>query len=157
MSGTRNWQVDCVVDASATIKLFVVEPLSEYAAAFFLSIAALPELDLYVPDLFFGECANILWKYTRRSSYPLDKAQADLAGIKELGLRGIPTVALVDDALHLAVTHGISVYDACYVALALRLRLPLITADEALLRKLSGVNHDFRWLRDVPLTPISSP
>jgi len=38
------------------------------------------------------------------------------------------------------------------VALAHRLGLPLITADEALRRKLEGTPYDVRWLGDFPFS-----
>jgi len=49
-----------------------------------------------------------------------------------------PTFALMPDALDLALTHAISAYDACYVALASRLGRPLVTADQRLVQKLAG-------------------
>lgn len=153
MSTAWEGQPDCVIDASAAIKLFVVEPLSEQAAQFFLVLAARPGARLYVPNLFFSECAYILWKYVRRLHYPLERAREDLAGLKALGLHSIGTDLLVEDALEIAVNYQISAYDACYIGLARRLDLPLLTADEALIRKLTGLNRNIRWLGDVPLPP----
>ena len=51
-----------VVDASVGIKLFVAEPLGEQADALFGLLAADPPAYLFVPDLFYIGCANILWK-----------------------------------------------------------------------------------------------
>ena len=56
---------DCVVDASAGIKLFLDEPLSERADTLFDHLSDDPPARFHVPDLFFVECANILWKYAR--------------------------------------------------------------------------------------------
>jgi len=49
-----------VVDASVAIKLFVDEQFSERADALFAHLASDPPIHLYVPDLLFVECANIL-------------------------------------------------------------------------------------------------
>ncbi|HKZ84931.1 MAG TPA: type II toxin-antitoxin system VapC family toxin, partial [Anaerolineae bacterium] len=57
--------LECVVDASVGIKLFIAEPLSNLADALFAHLAADPPGRLMVPDLFFIECANILWKHVR--------------------------------------------------------------------------------------------
>lgn len=53
---------DGVVDASVGIKLFLVEPLSDEAHALFAHLTDDPPARLYVPELFFIECANILLK-----------------------------------------------------------------------------------------------
>jgi predicted nucleic acid-binding protein len=40
--------------------------------------------------------------------------------------------------MELALAHYISIYDACYAALAYQLKLPLVSADQALKRNLVG-------------------
>jgi predicted nucleic acid-binding protein len=142
---------DSVVDASAGIKLFLVEPLTDRADALFASLAAAPPARLYVPDLFYVECANILWKYVRRFGYSSRSARQDMADLVTLPLRVAPMAGLVEDALALALDHGVTAYDAAYVALAGQLALPLVTADEALVRRLDGTGLDARWLGDWPI------
>ena len=139
---------DCVVDASAGIKLFLDEDLSDRADQLFAGLARTPPADLFVPDLFFIECANILWKYARRFGCPLENAQKDVSDLVSLPLQVVSTAKILQDALVLAVTHEISAYDAAYVALAQRLSLPLVTADQALVRKLPGVGVDMLFLGD---------
>ena len=143
--------VDCIVDASVGIKLFLVEPLSERADALFDYLSATPPAHFYAPDLFFIECTNILWKYVRRFGYPPDSAKQDVADLTRLPLQVVPTADLAEAALALAVSHQITAYDAAYVALAQRLSLPLVTADEALVRRLTGTDLDVRWLGEWPL------
>ncbi len=141
---------DCVVDASVGIKLFLVEPLSDRADALFSSLITWPPARLYVPDLFYIECANILWKYVRHFGYAPEAARRDVTDLIRLPLRSVPTAELAEAALALALEHGTTSYDAAYVALARRLSLPLVTADEALVRRLSGSNLDVRWLGEWP-------
>ena len=136
-----------VVDASVGIKLFVAEPLSDQAYALFSGLSASPPVDLYVPDLFFIECANILWKYVRRGQCPLATAQADLADLGLLQLHSTATKDLMEEALVLAVEHSISAYDACYAALARRLDLPLVSADKALCKAIPWTV----WLGEIDL------
>ena len=69
---------DCVVDASVGIKLFLDEPLSERADALFDHLADEAPARFFVPDLFFIECANILWKYVQYHGYPREDAQQDV-------------------------------------------------------------------------------
>jgi predicted nucleic acid-binding protein len=124
----------CVVDASAGVKLFVDEPFSENAHALFAGLADDPPAELYVPDLFYIECANTLLKYTRRYGRPLADAQADLEDLNLLALMSIPSADLMGDALTLAATNNLTAYDACYAVLAERLEMLLVTADERLLK-----------------------
>jgi predicted nucleic acid-binding protein len=76
----------CVVDASVGVKLFIAEALSDQAHALFAHLAADPPARLYVPDLFFIECANILWKSVRRLGYPASKVRKDLEKLGALSL-----------------------------------------------------------------------
>ncbi|HIE02614.1 MAG TPA: PIN domain-containing protein [Thiotrichaceae bacterium] len=145
--------LNCVVDASVGIKLFVKEEFSDKTRALFAQLTMSPPAQLYVPDLFFIECTNILWKYTRRFNYPGDKARQHLINLENLALQRTPTSDLMVEALDIAVRHTISAYDACYVALAQRLDLPLVTADEKLVNQLCHANYRIHRLKDfsIPL------
>ena len=141
---------DCVVDASVAIKLFLHERLSDRADALFDHLADSPPPSFYVPDLFFVECTNILWKYVRQFGYAPHAAEQDIADLTRLPFRVVPTLELVEDALQLAIAHDIAAYDAAYVALSRRLSLPLLTADEPLARRFSGSDLDVRSLTHWP-------
>ncbi len=143
--------LDCVVDASVGIKLCIAEPLSDVADGLIALATASPPAELYVPDLFYIECANILWKHVQRSGFPPAKALNDVQGLCALRFHRTPTADLVADALQVALDHAVSAYDACYVALSHRLGVPLVTADDALVRKLAGASFNVRRLADVTL------
>jgi len=49
-----------------------------------------------------------------------------------------------------AVRYGSTAYDSAYVALARRLALPLVTADEALVQRFASTGVDVRSLADWP-------
>jgi predicted nucleic acid-binding protein len=119
-----------VVDASVGIKLFVEEPLSDQAHALFTKLTKDPPAELYVPDLFYIECTNILLKYMRRFGRSLEDSQADLADLKTLVLKTVSTAELMEDAILLASQKNLTAYDACYAVLARQLNIPLITADK---------------------------
>jgi len=129
---------DCVVDASVGIKLFLVEALSDHADRLFSQLTQDPPARFYVPDLFYLECANILWKYTRRFGYPPENARQDVADLRALALTTVSAADLLEPALELAIAHDITAYDASYAALSQGLGLPLITADASLASKLEG-------------------
>jgi len=105
-----------------------------------------------VPDLLYIECANILWKYVRSTHYPLTSAMRDLADLRQLAFHATATSELMVEALQLAVAHGITAYDACYVALAQRKGIPLVTADEKLVRLLAGTSYSVQALGTFPIS-----
>lgn len=126
--------IRCVIDASVGIKLFVEEELSEKVQNLFARLADESPAELYVPDLFYIECANILLKYTRRFKRPIEDSQADLADLNELAIKPASTADLMEEALTLANDKNLTAYDACYAVLAKRLALPLVTADEPMVK-----------------------
>jgi len=148
---SRQASLDCAIDASVGIKLFLVEPLSGRADALFAHLSDDPPARFWVPDLFYIECTKVLWKYVRRFGYPVTAARQDLVDLTGLPMRIVSTAALAEEALGLAVRHGCSAYDAAYVALAQQLRLPLVTADEALVRRFERTEMDVRFLDDWPI------
>lgn len=97
----------CVIDTSVCIKHFIPDPLSPKVDQLFAQ-ASNPESQLFVPDLFYVESANALLKYVRAKLYPTEKVMVDLATLKGLQLRIVSTADLMEDAVSIAVTHGIS-------------------------------------------------
>jgi predicted nucleic acid-binding protein len=136
----------CVIDASVAVKLFLAEPLASQATDLFAVLTADFGSVFHVPDLFYAECANIFWTQCQWGGRSLTQAQADLVDLRSLRLQVTSTLDLVDDALVIAGTASITAYDACYVALAQRHGLALITADQRLVNKLSGGPHSLIWL-----------
>ena len=130
--------VSCVVDASVGIKLVINEGLSAEAHALFAHLAQDPAARFFVPELFYLECANILWKHTQRSGYPLADAQLNLSTLSALALQRFSILSLPADSLTIAANHAITVYDACYVATAKHFGVPLVTADTKLVTKMTG-------------------
>jgi predicted nucleic acid-binding protein len=109
-------------------------------------LASTPDVELWVPDLFYVECANVLWKHVRRQLLPAAAAQDNLRRLGGLALISVPTHALVEEAFALAAQHDVTAYDAVYAALAQSEHIPLITADEKLLQKLAGSGCSAHWL-----------
>jgi predicted nucleic acid-binding protein len=85
----------------------------------------------------------------------LADAQLSLATLTALGLYRLPVTTLAGDALAIVVAHGISAYDAGYVAVAHRLGVPLITADSKLAAKMAGSPYPVLDLGSlsIPSTP----
>lgn len=121
-----------VADSSLALA-WVVESQSSGATEELLDKANWGE-PVLVPALWMIEVANALLTLFRRrriEKREYDQARIDLADLH----------AVVDDEGHhlalgtiseLAARHGLSVYDAVYLELALRRELPLATRDSAL-------------------------
>lgn len=105
MNAPAGW----VVDASVGAKLFVAEPLSDQAHALFSGLAADPPADLYVPDLFNIECANLLWKYVCRGRCSGETALANLSDLGVLRLHSTATYDLMEEALALAIERNLNI------------------------------------------------
>ena len=143
----------CVVDASVGVKLFLDESLSDEAHELFAHLADDPPAGLHVPDLFYIECANILWKHHQRLGLPAGQAREFMSQLGLLALQSTPTAELVSEALDIAIDYQITAYDAAYIALAQRLSAPLVTADHKLVRALAASPVPVRWLGDAPRPP----
>ena len=116
-----------VVDASVVVKWFVPEIHSEAARR----LLALPH-EYVAPDLLFAETANTIWKKIRRKELTAEEGQHLVADIGRIAVETVSCRALAEDAHALANATGRTVYDAMYVALAVRLNTRLITADDRL-------------------------
>jgi len=132
--------VSIVLDTSATLAFILEDERSLASMALFESIS---RLDASVPNLWPYEVANSLTYAMRRGRISMDTRSAALMNLTKLAitidtcdLDGIwlATVALAD-------LYQLTIYDAAYLELAQRKRVPLATLDDALTRacKASGV------------------
>jgi predicted nucleic acid-binding protein len=128
------------------IQLLINGPLSDAAFTLFASLAADPPTRIHVPDLFYIEIANALWKYVRWQGLAVEEAQESLHQLGRLALDITPTAYLMGDAVKLAALYDVTAYDACYLALAQHLSLPLITIDAKLAKRI-GKAHTVHLLR----------
>ena len=145
--------IKCVVDASVAIKKFIIEPLTPKVDQLFDHLND-PNSRLYIPDLLYIECTNIVWKYIRAGLYDSAEAQANLADLKFLRFTSTPTVDLMMEAIAISVAHGISAYDACYVALSRQNNVPLLTQDQRLVNTLRDTDFNIRLFADFTIPPV---
>jgi len=121
-----------VIDASFGIKLVIEEEQSSSIREYLGHMLDVPPLFVYVPDLFFTECSNILWKLVRRGFITPAQAELNCQVLLQLLLPVTSGTELMVRATSLACAYGISAYDATYLALAEQLHVPLLTADNRL-------------------------
>jgi len=136
-----------VIDASVAAKWFLPaanEPLTDEALEL-LKQYANGRVRFVVPDLFWAEFANLLWKAVRHGRCTRRSAESAIAALKNRRLTTVPSQALVEQAFGIAVAFERTVYDSLYVALAVDLRGHLITADERLANALAA-HLPVKWL-----------
>lgn len=122
-----------VLDASVILK-WVLDAETEpghAAAKRLLERWEQGELSLLVPQLWLFEVGNILCL-----KRPAD-ASAALAALWNLGLREVPfSQGLIQRTINLAQSHGLTFYDASYLAVAEEEKVTLVTADGKFYRRL---------------------
>ncbi|HUP59155.1 MAG TPA: type II toxin-antitoxin system VapC family toxin [Thermoanaerobaculia bacterium] len=125
-----------VVDASVAFKWLIPDAAEQDvpAAKSLLVDHMEGRVEIAVPALLYYEVANIL--LFGRSRPPIEEAAEALNDLFSIPLEVVPPVSdAAAVALRLASAHGLSYYDAAYVALAETLDCILITADQRLERR----------------------
>ena len=129
-----------VLDASVAAKWFLPpadETLLEEALDL-LGRYTKGEVRFIVPDLFWPEFGNILWKAMRQGRCSRATADSALADMRNRKLPTFPSLELLDNAFAIAAQFGRTVYDSVYVALAIASKAHMVTADERLANALAA-------------------
>jgi predicted nucleic acid-binding protein len=140
-----------VVDASIVIKWFVDEVHAEAARRL-----QEDQYELSAPDLLWLECGNILWKKVRRRELTPDEARLIWGGLEQQPISAFPSRLVLDLALEVAFdtnrTVTVTVYDCCYLALAVLTGCRLVTADQKLFNALQDGSYAMHvcWVANLP-------
>jgi predicted nucleic acid-binding protein len=125
-----------VVDASVAIKWFVEEVHANAARRLLADVYM-----LYAPDLLWPESGNILWKKVQRGELTAPEARLIREGLERQPLIVAPSRLIFEPALEIALDTGRTVYDSCYIALAMLHDSPLVTADQRLFNALHQTDY----------------
>jgi predicted nucleic acid-binding protein len=132
---------DFVLDASLTLQWFLEDEADrKYSLAV---LASLSEKGALVPLLWFYEVGNGLVVACRRKRINIDQIDGFLTRLR--GLPIDPAQQTPSEILELpafAQARGLTNYDAAYLALAVRSKLPLATTDGALRRTAASASVD---------------
>jgi predicted nucleic acid-binding protein len=116
-----------VLDASAAIEAVLRRPRAE---------AIIDRLEqaarVTVPDLYFAEVANALWKYVAAGDITIDDGQELLATASALADDSLASNDLATEALATAAAFDHPVYDALYAVAARRSGAAVCTVDRRL-------------------------
>lgn len=115
-----------VVDCSICLAWFLPDEQSDLAQEL---LDRLGRLDFWVPPLWRLELANGINLALRKGRLDAQDRARYLESIERLPILLDPTVPTVTELAELAATHRLTTYDAAYLELALRRRMPLATLD----------------------------
>lgn len=135
-----------VVDASVAAKWFTPEEWSGRAVSLQSDF-----YELIAPDLLWIELANVFATHVRAGRLPSETAAELVAALPAMPVDVRPTGALLTQTLEVAMAFERSIYDAMYVALAIREECPLVTADRRLYNALGdSLPGRLAWIGDLP-------
>ncbi|MBT3202156.1 MAG: type II toxin-antitoxin system VapC family toxin [Phycisphaerales bacterium] len=123
----------CVVDASVIAAAFFQEQFADNAVALLSS-----GRPLHAPDLMISEVASVIWKRHRRNEIDHADALGLLADFRTLPISIASSGELIESALELALRTDRTVYDCLYLALAIKTKSAMVTADKRLVNALGG-------------------
>jgi predicted nucleic acid-binding protein len=121
-----------VLDSSLALSWCFETEATEAADAMLASLAA--GATAYVPALWAWEVNNVLCLAEKNGRHSSTQRRQKLALLEGLPIE-VDNLALKQawrDTSHLALAHSLSVYDAAYLEMALRLKLALGSLDERL-------------------------
>jgi len=123
----------CVLDSSTALAWVLPSESSSESDALLDRVA---DAGAAVPGLWALETANTLLMAERRGRITVAERQEALSTLADLPIQVDPHTAgqAWTQTLTLAATHTLTVYDASYLELAIRLNLPLASLDQALRR-----------------------
>lgn len=139
--------ITLVLDASVAVKWAMPsarEPLTDESLRLLKRHVA-GEVDFIVPDVFWAELGDVLWKGVRQRRWKRDEAESVAADMRARDFTTVSSLVLLPEALKIAFAYDRAVYDCLYAALAVQAKTEMITADERLANALAA-HLPVKWL-----------
>jgi predicted nucleic acid-binding protein len=128
-----------LLDSSVVLKWFRRSECWREEAIFLRQEYLNGRLRIYVPSLLILEIANVLRYKPDMASVQVQTALRSLFDL-QLEIIDLTQEAIIK-AIDLAYSWGLTIYDATFVAIAINMNIPFITADEELIQKLSSFSQ----------------
>jgi predicted nucleic acid-binding protein len=119
---------DYVVDASVIVQHFVPDQFTANADALFETLNT--GVQFHVPEFCLLECTNVVWKQVRFNNLTLEEAETLVSDLIATPFVIQAATVMLPRALQIGLAHQLAVYDSVYIALAEKLKLPLMTVDQ---------------------------
>jgi predicted nucleic acid-binding protein len=127
-----------VVDASVTSAWFFEDETTAFTES---ALSRIADEDGWVPTLWLLECANVFAGAQRRGRVDAATKKRMVERAMALPLRVDREPTPLSGIEWLASEYGLTAYDACYLELAIRRALPLVTLDRALVQAARKAHH----------------
>ncbi len=120
-----------VIDASISLAWSLDDETDSRADE---ALAIVERSGALVPTLWTYEIANSLTHFVRRSRLDAARARTILSAFRQLNIVAVPPEATdwYQETNALAMKHGLTMYDAAYLHLAIAARVRMATADRKL-------------------------
>ena len=122
-----------VIDASIASAWCFPDEQTDYTRAVFQAVFLSSAVDSVAPRLWAYEIRNSVLMGIRRGRITKPDSEQFLVSLNELNVR-LTEPESYDDVFSLAQEHGLTVYDAAYLDLAIQEGLPLASLDGQLVR-----------------------
>ncbi|HEY0425445.1 MAG TPA: type II toxin-antitoxin system VapC family toxin [Rhodopila sp.] len=123
---------EVVVDASVAAKWVVDEEYSTEAASLLQYDAR------HAPDHWQAEAVNVLWSKVFRGDLTAPDAHERMMVLLRAPVVAAAITDLLPRAFAISVGNAVTIYDSLYIALAEKRDIPFVTADQRLIRRISG-------------------
>lgn len=118
-----------VIDASVVLSWMLPDEVDDFARQ---SASDVAEQTAIVPPIFPSEVTNALIAAHRRGRIDRSIVKDALGDLANLPIFVQSAAITMEEEVELALRHGLTIYDALYLALARRQRLTLFTRDKQL-------------------------
>ena len=138
-----------VVDASVAVKWVIEEAHSAEA------VRLLDCEEIHVPEHWLAEAVNVIWSKVLKGELDVTDADERAAVLMRSPVIGTPIAGLMPGAFRVSVEFAVTIFDSLYVALTLDRDIPLVTADEKLVRRFRGtpLSNRVLWIGDFDRSP----
>lgn len=123
---------NCIIDASIAAKWIFYEKDSDQAEIFLKKIDT-----MLVPYLFLIEMSSIISKKVRKRELSISEALEKRKELEDLNFQVFSEKAILKLAFDISISLPITIYDANYLALAIKKEGKLYTSDNRLVNGLS--------------------
>ena len=134
-----------VIDASIIISWYNPDEQNDYAKDI---LFCLKKEQAIAPCLCCYEVNNVLRVLEKKGKVPSLSVDKALVAIDKLRIvrDSAPAGFIMPLVLQLSREHGLTVYDACYLELAVRLNLPIASLDEDLLKAAKAAKIEIKTI-----------